>query len=73
MAKLTSLSKEKLIDMHLDLQEEADRLHEYVTRVEIERDKLQEAVNKILPLITTILSAILNIRKIIEIIRDYKK
>lgn len=73
MAKLTSLSKQKLIDMHLGLQVEADKLHEYATKVEIERDELQRAIDKILPLITTIVSAILNIRKIIKIIREHRR
>lgn len=72
MAKLTSLSKERLINIHLSLQEESDRLYEYVAKVEADRDRLEHVIEKIMPLITTIFAAIINIRKVIQIIRNYR-
>lgn len=70
MAKLANISQEKLVEMYLEVEQEASILSEKYEDLESRRSRVNEILEDLLPLIGSIFTAIINIRAIIRLIRD---
>jgi len=70
MAKLANISQEKLVEMYLEVEQEASILSEKYEDLESRRSRANEILEDLLPLIGSIFTAIINIRAIIRLIRD---
>jgi len=70
MAKLANISQEKLVEMYLEVEQEASILSEKYEDLESRRSRVNEILEDLLPLIGSIFTAIVNIRAIIRLIRD---